>query len=129
MEYRGELASSGPGGGPRDLGSGFRGVWSIRHRLGDLDGRFHVWPAMEGWRGPTGAAAGSDGAALDGAVPQRAFDVESECVVCFESRIDTTLSPCGHRVLCRDCANRLRSRVCPICRTGISFVSDIIVRG
>eukprot|EP00922_Rhytidocystis_sp_ex-Travisia-forbesii_P030799 GHVS01045443.1.p1 GENE.GHVS01045443.1~~GHVS01045443.1.p1 ORF type:complete len:551 (-),score=107.61 GHVS01045443.1:200-1663(-) len=53
--------------------------------------------------------------AMDGGI-QVAPDKEI-CLVCFEKRWNTTLSPCGH-VLCDDCGSRLN--YCPQCRTKIS---------
>ena len=115
VEYRGELVS----GTGRILGGGFRGSWAIRHEIGNCDGTFHLWPAMDGWQDP-GVGSGPT-------EPQRAYEVESECVVCFDRPITTSLRPCGHQVLCRECANQLRSpRRCPICRARITLISDRI---
>lgn len=113
VEYRGELVT-GEGGA---LGGGFRGNWAIRHEFGNYNGTFHLWPAMEGWQDPETEAPDRE--------PQRTYDVESECVVCFERSITTSLRPCGHQVLCRECADQLRSpRSCPICRARISRICD-----
>jgi len=44
VEYRGQLCGE-------SLGSGVRGMWSIRHAThGSMDERFHLWPGMEGWQ-------------------------------------------------------------------------------
>jgi len=110
VEYRGELAT-GSGGA---LGGGFRGDWAIRHEYGNSDGTFHIWPAMEGWQ---------ESETEFDTEPQHKFEVESECVVCFDNPITTTLRPCGHQVLCKECAGQLRRPSCPICRTPISSIS------
>eukprot|EP00397_Hematodinium_sp_SG-2012_P009935 GEMP01010034.1.p1 GENE.GEMP01010034.1~~GEMP01010034.1.p1 ORF type:complete len:523 (+),score=117.90 GEMP01010034.1:124-1692(+) len=39
------------------------------------------------------------------------------CIVCYEFKWNTSLSPCGH-VLCENCASRLK--FCPTCRAGIT---------
>jgi len=40
------------------------------------------------------------------------------CVVCADSQINTILSPCGHRCMCKGCAGVLSS--CPLCRKAIT---------
>eukprot|EP00929_Paragymnodinium_shiwhaense_P024487 TRINITY_DN15042_c1_g1_i1.p1 TRINITY_DN15042_c1_g1~~TRINITY_DN15042_c1_g1_i1.p1 ORF type:complete len:458 (+),score=14.80 TRINITY_DN15042_c1_g1_i1:80-1453(+) len=106
VEYRGELAGT-------SLGNGFRGQWSIRDNLGNYDGQFHIWPAMEGWSdsAPQGVGASSG----------QVFE-ESECVVCYDRAISTCLRPCGHVALCEICASRLHPRKCPLCRQNIASV-------
>jgi len=105
VEYRGELAGV-------SLGSGFRGAWTIRATLGDYDGQFHLWPAMEGWADT--APAESSGATFE----------ENECVVCYDRSISTCLRPCGHVALCGVCASRLNPRKCPLCRQNIVSVEN-----
>jgi hypothetical protein len=39
---------------------------------------------------------------------------EDACTVCFDSRSDCVLRPCGHGGFCRTCALQLTS--CPLCR-------------
>eukprot|EP01061_Rhynchopus_euleeides_P005127 TRINITY_DN14375_c0_g1_i1.p1 TRINITY_DN14375_c0_g1~~TRINITY_DN14375_c0_g1_i1.p1 ORF type:complete len:352 (+),score=113.06 TRINITY_DN14375_c0_g1_i1:83-1057(+) len=61
-----------------------------------------------------------------GAVTASIHDVEDEqdsaCVVCMVEERDTTVMPCRHMCLCRECANHLRQATnkCPICRTAIT---------
>ena len=39
------------------------------------------------------------------------------CKVCLDRAIAGVLVPCGHLVLCRDCASRMKvGSACPICR-------------
>jgi Zinc finger, C3HC4 type (RING finger) len=43
----------------------------------------------------------------------------NECPICLDRPINTSLAPCGHRVLCSVCAKALNERdapSCPICR-------------
>ena len=110
MEYRGAAARTRADGTPL-LSSGVKGAWSIRHARGDYDGTWHLWPVMERWREAEGAAA-ADGEDAD-------EESESECCVCYDAAIDTALQPCGHVALCRQCAERLPQRRCPLCRAPI----------
>jgi len=107
VEYRGELAGD-------SLGHGFRGDWTIRDTLGNHDGRFHIWPAMEGW-----TDAGTSAAA--GAGRGNVFE-ESECVICYDRKISTCLRPCGHVALCGICSGRLHPKICPLCRQPITAI-------
>lgn len=56
------------------------------------------------------------------------FYNDRECVICFNERTLVTLSPCEHKVMCRECTNRILENDyrCPICRATIRFhhVSD-----
>lgn len=113
VEYRGELAGG-------SLGSGFRGGWSIRSSVGDHDGQFHLWPAMEGWSDQAPSREEAGGAGAGGG---RTFE-ESECVVCYDRPIGTRLVPCGHVALCAECAGRLNPRKCPLCRVDITAVNS-----
>lgn len=106
VEYFGELAG-------HSLGEGFRGNWGIRHSIGNHDGTFHIWPAMEGFQDSGDSQMGAD--------PGRSYE-ESECVVCYDRAISTRLRPCGHVALCSECAARLRPRKCPLCRTNVDAV-------
>ncbi|KAL0028126.1 hypothetical protein WJX77_008751 [Trebouxia sp. C0004] len=51
---------------------------------------------------------------------------QNMCIVCWVMKRETTLAPCGHRVLCRGCTKELMSArqqgrdcLCPICRTEV----------
>jgi len=104
------------------LANGVRGDWSIRHARGDFGGVFHLWPVMprEHWAQGEGARDGAPGG-------QAAADEESECVVCYDRRIDVRLEPCGHVALCGECASRLRPKRCPLCRADIQrIVADVV---
>ncbi|KAG1656859.1 hypothetical protein FOA52_006546 [Chlamydomonas sp. UWO 241] len=71
----------------------------------------------------TSAVAPAVGAVA--AAPQRQHkphrDNEFYCVVCMDAERCVTLVPCGHRVLCRGCANSVRAAndECPMCRSPI----------
>merc|ERR1711993_163394 len=42
------------------------------------------------------------------------------CCICMEKRKDAVFTPCGHRVACVSCGDRLKSsRNCPVCRQDI----------
>jgi len=50
-----------------------------------------------------------------------------ECKICFDSRINTVLLPCGHACSCQDCSVKLQFATwdskCPICRSRIQNIS------
>lgn len=48
-----------------------------------------------------------------------------ECKVCFERTIDTVLLPCGHALLCAQCAADLPKRSCPACELPIETTTLI----
>lgn len=109
VEYRGRFAGAA-------LGTGFRGAWTIRgggRMSGHLNGEFHLWPAMDGWQ--------------DTSDSSNSFEVAegSECVVCMDRQIRTRLIPCGHVALCEQCATRVSSQGCPLCRT---YIERIVVQ-
>lgn len=45
------------------------------------------------------------------------------CKICFVEMIEVVLGPCGHEVLCLECAKRLTS--CPICRTKVAKIVKV----
>ena len=61
-----------------------------------------------------------------------AGDDGHECVICMSEARNTTVLPCRHMCLCRDCAEILRhqaSAKCPICRSAVTSVLCIRVEG
>ncbi|RLN21700.1 putative E3 ubiquitin-protein ligase LUL2 isoform X1 [Panicum miliaceum] len=52
-----------------------------------------------------------------------------ECVICLSEPRDTTVLPCRHMCLCRECAQllRLQSNKCPICRQPVGGLLEIKV--
>ena len=44
-----------------------------------------------------------------------------ECKICFQDNVylNNILMPCHHNGLCKDCADKLIKKPCPICRTYI----------
>lgn len=44
-------------------------------------------------------------------------DGERPCSVCLEAAVEVALRPCGHAVLCRECAKAVST--CPVCRAGV----------
>ena len=97
--------------GVPSLSGGLRGTWTIRHELGNHDGRWHLWPVVmpEDDPSPGGGTAGEG-------------DENAECCVCYDRRIDVRLEPCGHVALCGACAFRLSPRRCPLCRADIANI-------
>ncbi|RHY93187.1 hypothetical protein DYB35_000202 [Aphanomyces astaci] len=47
-----------------------------------------------------------------------------ECVVCFDGPIEAVCVPCGHHVMCMDCANAVMGAggECPVCRATLCQV-------
>lgn len=52
---------------------------------------------------------------------------DDACVVCLSAPKNTTVLPCRHMCLCRDCAEelRLQTNKCPICRAPVSSLLKI----
>jgi len=48
------------------------------------------------------------------------------CIVCRAKSVSVTCTPCGDRVLCRECAARSSFKKCPVCHTSCSLVPDKI---
>ena len=44
---------------------------------------------------------------------------EETCVICMDRSPNVTLVPCGHRITCQQCAERLEE--CPTCRSPITL--------
>ena len=64
-----------------------------------------------------------DGATQGNAIEGLAADdQDSACVVCMVEEKDTTVMPCRHMCLCKECADALRraTNKCPICRAPIA---------
>ena len=134
VTYRGRAARLDADGAP-SLAGGVRGAWSIRHaQHGNYDGRFHLWPVMprEHWQaaaaaerpaaGARGEQGGTGSGGSGGAAGGGDEDVDVECCVCYDRRIDAALEPCGHVALCAQCAARLRPQRCPLCRADITRI-------
>ncbi|KAL6597742.1 hypothetical protein ACP70R_046547 [Stipagrostis hirtigluma subsp. patula] len=56
-------------------------------------------------------------------------DSGKECVICLSEPRDTTVLPCRHMCLCRECAQLLRFQTnkCPICRQPVERLLEIEV--
>lgn len=52
---------------------------------------------------------------------------ENDCLICLENK-SIILLPCGHRILCYDCAKKIRydNNICPICRTSFNYFEECI---
>ena len=44
---------------------------------------------------------------------------EEQCIMCFKNKSTLRLNPCGHKVMCPDCYNKIEKSECPICRGNI----------
>ena len=114
------------------MSGGVRGSWAIRHRLGNSDGTWHLWPVVlarrdEGEEDDQTAPAARSGVGGGGADAEDAEETE-ECVVCYDRAIDTCLQPCNHAALCHVCAVRLPNRRCPLCRAPIREMVQVRAR-
>ncbi|KAK9823998.1 hypothetical protein WJX72_006880 [[Myrmecia] bisecta] len=76
-----------------------------------------------------GMGEGASGASKH-AEPGREDDLEERlCVICLVNNRDTTVLPCRHMCMCRDCAQELRKQTskCPICRNQVESLLHIKV--
>ncbi len=44
---------------------------------------------------------------------------EDQCIMCFKHKSSLRLHPCGHKVMCAECYNKIEKGECPICRSDI----------
>jgi hypothetical protein len=44
---------------------------------------------------------------------------EEQCIMCFKNKSTLRLYPCGHKVMCPDCYDKMEKGECPICRGDI----------
>jgi hypothetical protein len=47
------------------------------------------------------------------------------CVLCYERRKDAVLVPCGHRLCCVRCANKIQPPNCPVCRNKFKLAQQM----
>lgn len=57
-------------------------------------------------------------------------DEERLCVICLSNIRDTTVLPCRHMCMCKDCAQELAKQTskCPICRNTVESLLHIKVQ-
>lgn len=48
---------------------------------------------------------------------------EEQCIMCFRNKSTLRLHPCGHKVMCPDCYNKMEKGECPICRNDIIMLT------
>jgi hypothetical protein len=90
-----------------------------------LDGRQARVSAAAGGGGGGGEEE-EEASAREAARLQRAGSIvgytgrHEVCCVCLAAESDCTLVPCGHTVLCLQCATRLRA--CPVCRAPVTCI-------
>ena len=44
---------------------------------------------------------------------------EEQCIMCFRNKSTVCVYPCGHKVMCPDCYDKMEKGECPICRGDI----------
>ena len=47
------------------------------------------------------------------------------CSICLDKPLTHAVMPCGHKCMCGDCADKLTSKVCPICKDEYIKVGQI----
>lgn len=62
--------------------------------------------------------------------PASSVAQRGECIVCMAAEADAVMLECGHACVCYTCAQRVlalspRRRVCPVCRSGLTFVAKL----
>ncbi|KAJ3336356.1 hypothetical protein HDU93_003027 [Gonapodya sp. JEL0774] len=81
---------------------------------------FAVPAGLDGRKG-----SGAHGNAVSEETPMSplAAAAEEDCKVCFASKVDSVLVPCGHAVLCHACAAKLQYEGigCPVCRAKVAM--------
>jgi serine/threonine protein kinase len=54
------------------------------------------------------------------------IDESQSCVVCLENVRNHACIPCGHKVLCEECAPNIEQQgKCPICRAEVTYCTKI----
>jgi hypothetical protein len=74
-----------------------------------ISARPWVLDALAGHGGGSGGGGGGGGGGGSGEA--------SKCKVCMERPVQTCLKPCGHSLMCLQCAETVKQ--CPICRRPI----------
>jgi len=126
VEYRAEWAGE-------NLRKGIKGMWYIEELTGSprSQGKFHVWPAMDGWQrigqkvmAPMTPATPDANPSSGSPRKVTAFKVDEDqiCAKCYENPINVCLLPCGHTAICKQCESRLRHRLCPICYAPVNMI-------
>ena len=47
------------------------------------------------------------------------------CSICLDKPLTHAVMPCGHKCMCGDCADKLTSKVCPICKDEYITIGQI----
>jgi len=55
--------------------------------------------------------------------------IERDCIICYGRSKNALLAPCGHVILCQQCANELKraGQPCPICREKVENVYRVYI--
>jgi hypothetical protein len=79
---------------------------------------------------PPAAAAAAEAAALLStghlSALEETDDTEHQCILCVRYRVNARFSPCEHRVCCSACYSQLSKNECPVCRAGITQVTNCV---
>jgi len=50
-------------------------------------------------------------------------DTENEeCIICYMSNKEVVFSGCGHYICCNECACKISTKKCPMCRTDFTYI-------
>ena len=52
-------------------------------------------------------------------------DDDTSCVICLTQLRTHAFTPCGHKCVCKDCADKITDKKCPICRVKSSAVIKV----
>ena len=124
MKY--ELYLSGMLGAGRTLGPRDQELLAQFRRSHDITDDEHTLVLSNIGLSKSDFSSMCDNAAVD--------DDGDTCKICFHAKISNILLPCGHYVLCGDCAKNLlahasattgQSALCPVCRTVVTKVQPV----
>eukprot|EP01127_Copromyxa_protea_P001347 TRINITY_DN11364_c0_g1_i1.p1 TRINITY_DN11364_c0_g1~~TRINITY_DN11364_c0_g1_i1.p1 ORF type:complete len:1241 (-),score=218.62 TRINITY_DN11364_c0_g1_i1:63-3785(-) len=60
-----------------------------------------------------------------GSIDNKIDEVDMDCIVCMAAKKDTIFYKCGHLACCYDCAQLMKGKDCPICRSDILDVCRV----
>lgn len=103
-----------------------QGIWQAHHVLQKIWIRGQNYELQEIYGMEAGRPAGD---VVDG-VEAAAEEMEgNDCVICLSAPRNTTVLPCRHHCMCRECADNLKKQTnkCPVCRNVITSLLNITV--
>jgi len=56
-----------------------------------------------------------------------AISKETLCIICCDKVVSPLFYPCGHRVCCQECAEKVKqiTKICPICRKPVKEIVKV----